>query len=193
MINTFKDLTCPTGCTTGVQYKAIGADQTCVAVPNKSQLNNLIITPAGAPAVFDWSVTPITYVAASIDNTVTDNSKSKRLVGIGGVAEPDATERDMPNGVIAVTSRKYTVTFKTSVVDQANYDLLRQMQCGDLKFTFQYTNVGGHAFGDTSGISPSKIDVKLPLLDGKDDVEEGIIVLEYETTNGDPRRDTNPL
>ena len=67
------------------------------------------------------------------------------------------------------------------------------MQCGDLKFTFEYTTVGNRIFGDTNGISPSKIDVKLPLLGGKDDIEEGIIVLEFETTNGDPRRDTNPL
>ena len=117
MINTWTDLTCPIGCATGVQYVAIDADQSCVPVPKKSQVNMLVITPDGAPQPIDWSVSPVLYIASSIDNTVTDNSKSKSLVGMGDVAEPETTEQDMPNGISAVISRKYTLTFRTSVVD----------------------------------------------------------------------------
>lgn len=193
MINTFTDITCPADCTTDVQLQAIAADQSCVLIPDYSQVKDLVITPNGAPQPFDFALAPVvTYTALSIDNAVADNSKSKHLVGMGGVAESEEREVELPDRQTAVASRKYTLIHKVSVKEDAVYNLLRQIQCGWTGFTFNYANVGGHIFGDSGGIKPLSVTAKLPLADGKDDTEEGIIVIVYEA-KGDPRRGTWPL
>ena len=131
MINEFTDISCPADCSTPVLLGAIAEDQSCVTVPDYSQVRDLLITPDGAPQPIDWTAAPaVTYVADSIDNTEALGAKSKHLVGQGGVAEPELREVEMPDRAIVVASRTYTLTFRVSITEQAVYDMLRQMQCG---------------------------------------------------------------
>lgn len=191
-LNTWTDLNCP-DCTETLNLGALPADQSCNSIPKLSQVCDLYITPNGAAQPFDWTGAPtIALVAGEIDNTNVDNTKTKWIVGRGGVSEPEEIETQGFKGFSTISKRRYTLTMEVSILEQEHYDFVRQLQCGWSDFTFNYGNRGKHLFGDTNGITPVKVNGQLPLQDGEDDTEIGRIIIEFETDNGDPRRGDNP-
>lgn len=193
-INSWSDITCPSACGGTLNYGALPSDPDCVSVPPLSEISDIYIKPTGATAPFDWSSPSApTAVSGAIDNTVTDNSKTKHLVVIGEQPEPEETEYAAPKGVVVISKRRYAISARTPIYDQSIYDFLRQIQCNKLNFVFWFGTRGGYLYGGSSGISPAKSNAQFPKVAGDDGVEEGILLLDYETDSGDPPRSPNPL
>lgn len=193
-LNVFQTI-CPDDCTTEVNFPAIDTDQNCIGYKDyRSQITDVWIkhaTASGTPFT-GWTATlsAITANNSAIDNTVTDNSAVKWLVGMGGVPAPEKTNQDRPKHRSKVTRRTYTLTFTIPNVSDANREFARALQCGDTNFTFWYGNED-HVFGDPDGIEPSSVDADLPLGEGTDDNEQIVIYLTWEAT-GAPQRRNNP-
>jgi hypothetical protein len=174
--------------------RQLAADPDCIVVPDLSQVSDLYITPTGASDAFDYPSGggDPSATSGNIDNTVTDNSATKWMVGKGGVAEPEETEYIAQKGTKVITKRRYTLTFEVIVSDNSIRELLRQLQCNWKSFTFRYATRGGWVFGGEDGIAPAFVNAQLPLGDGDEDNELGRIIIEFETANGDPPRHVDP-
>lgn len=192
-INTWTDITCPSACGATLNYGALPSDPNCVSVPPLSEISDIYIQPTGATAPFSMTGSTATAVSGAIDNTVTDNSKTKHLVVIGTQGDPEETEYNGPKGTIVISKRRYTIEARVPITSQSLYDFLRQIQCNNLNFKFWFATRGGYLFGPEAGISPAASNARFPKVEGDDGVEEGVIVLQYDTENGDPPRFANPL
>jgi len=192
-INTWTDITCPSGCGASLNYGDLPSNPNCTVSPPLSQVSDIVIQPDSASAPFTFSGDDATQVSGEIDNTNTTNTKSKHLVVRGSVGDPEETIYNGPKGARIITKRRYTVEAEIAMTDNKIYDFLRQLQCGEDNFVFWYGTQGGYLFGGSTGISPALINARLPKNGGDEDVEVGTILLEFETTNGDPPRHTNPL
>lgn len=185
-------LSCPADCDIELSYPAISAEQDCTNYDQYlSQISDLYIIPDGAPDIFaSWSTTP-TLVSGSIDNTVTDNSKAKWLVGIGFVTVPEKINTQYPKGKMKVTKRTYTMSFKVLNTSAAQRELLRKFQCGSTDFTFYYGDRADFAFGKSGGLVPKSIDADLPQEGDEDSKQYGTITITWEA-NADAERRINP-
>lgn len=193
--NNWADLTWPADCDTDLDLVAIAADQECFITPPLSQVSDLYITPDNSPAAtepFTWVSSVPSANASGIDNTVTDNTKSKQITVKGGVAAPEKVEVAGPKRQTNVIERKYTLELEVEVTDNSMRELLRQLQSGWTSFKFWYGTLGGNLFGPEAGIRPSKVDAELPLDAADDGREVGRIIIEFISVNGDPVRNTNP-
>lgn len=182
---------CPADCDTDNLLPAIPEAQDCTSyTPAYSQVSDLYIMPDGATnPLTSWSTTP-TATAGAIDNTVTDNSKCKWIVGEGAVTVAE-TETNFPKRKSKVTERVYTLTFK--VYDIANhYEFARKLQCGSTSLSFWYGDLSDYIYGKASGIQPELVSATMPKTDGRDDKQ--VITLTFRwTADGDPERRVNPL
>lgn len=192
-INTWTDITCPSACGAALNYGALPEDPDCVSVPPLSEISDIYITPTGATDAFDYSGGDPVAVSGGIDNTDTANAKTKHLVVIGSQSDPEESVYSGPKGAQVVNKRRYTVEARTPITAQSIYDFLRQIQCNNLNFTFRFATRGGYLFGGEDGIRPASSNARFPKVEGEEGVEEGILVLAYDTTNGDPPRHPNPL
>ena len=188
-------LSCPADCDTALNLPAINANQDCTNYDQlDSQVCDLVIVPdTTASDPFDWTdPSAPTLISGGIDNTVTDNSKAKRLVGEGGVPVPEKIVSEYPKKKNRITGRRYTLTFNVKDMGDESYAFLRALQCGWTGFKFYYANLGGHGFGPEGGIDVLSVDVDMPLSEARDDKELGTIILTWEA-DGDPARWTSPL
>src|SRR5690606_36610825 len=90
-----------------------------------------------------------------------------------------------------VTERLYTLTFRVFNLVAAQYNFLRQLQCGDTSFTFYYGDLGGWIYGVEGGLSPTSVDVDFPHGGGNTDKNVAILTITFRA-NGDPDRFVNP-
>lgn len=191
-INTFLS-GCGADCDDVVLLPAIPEEQDCTVYGQlKGEISDLYIIPTGAPAIMaSWSTTP-TAVANAVDNTVTDNSKSKWLVGIGDRPAPEKTRVQYPKEKSKITERLYTLNFVVKQLDAATYDFLRQLQCGSTGFTFYYADLNDYIYGDSDGITPDSVDVDFVHASGTGNYITATIILTWKA-DGDPQRRVNPL
>lgn len=184
---------CPEDCDDVVTLPAIPEEQDCTSYDQElSQVSDLIIRPEGAPDVFaSWATTP-TYVADSIDNTVTDNSKSKHVVGIGGVAEPTNETLQYPKLREKDGEGTYILEMRFLQLTGGQYDFFRKMQCGWTGFTFYYAGLDNYVYGKSGGIQPSKVKVVFPKGAANTDRNAAIVRITWKA-DGDPERRVNPI
>ena len=190
-MNTF--LTCPADCDDALDFGAIDVNQDCTAYQQKySQVCDLIIQPDAANAPLDWTGAPtVSAVAGEVDNTNTDGTKSKWLVGEGGVPVPEKITDEYPKRKSKTSFRTYTLVFNVKNLSDDQYAFLQQVQCGNTDFKIWYANVGGHIFGGTTGIDIASIDADLPLDESRDGKEVGTITITWDA-DGDPTRGDAP-
>lgn len=193
-MNEWLDISCPAGCDTPLLFGAVPEDQNCVEIPNLSQVCDLYIWPNGATDAFDYTGGDPVLVAGAIDNTDTTNTKTKWLVGIGGVAEPQTVEFNGPKGSLKIIKRIYTLDFQVNVRDTNQRNLLRQLQCNPNNFKFRYGTLGGQLFGGSTAITPSFSDAIFSLGSGNEDYELARIIIRWQVSSGygDPPRHPNP-
>lgn len=184
---------CPADCDDDNLLPAIDVNQDCTSYPQTlSQVSDLYIIPTAADDIMaSWSTTP-TAVTDAIDNTIEDNTKAKWLVGIGGIAAPDKTTTDYPKLKRKNDERLYTLTFRVLNLSDAQYNFLRQLQCGWTGFTFYYGDLADYVYGIAGGLVPEFIDVDFPKGEGNSDKNVGILTLQWRA-DGDPERRVNPL
>lgn len=193
LFNEFTTPNCPADCDSEFLLPALPEDPDCELTERFSEISDLFITPCGVDNPFDWTQSPVALVADAIDNTDTANLKTKQLVGIGTIGDHEATTRVTARFRRNIIKRRYTLEFTASVADDLQYEFARYLQCNWREFVFQYATVGGDLFGDVNGIIPSFVDVFLPKASGEEAAQEARYVIEFDTTNGDPRRGVNPL
>jgi len=191
MSNIFLD--CPVDCDTDLLLVAIPEEQDCTSYDQQySQVSDLVIQPTGATTPFaSWSTTP-TLVSGAIDNTVTDNSKCKWLVGEGGIATPTKEVSDYPKRKQKTTNRRYRLEHTIRNLTDAQYDFCRQLQCGWTGFTFWHADLGDYIYGSATGIVPALVDCDFPKGAGRDDKSFATIIIEWDA-DGDPERRVSPL
>ncbi len=188
-------ITCPDDCTTDNLWPAIPVEQDCPSYEQGlSQVCDLIIVPEEAGDIWDdWPgdyPTPV-FTLGSIDNTLTDNTKAKRIVGIGGVAEPEAVTLQYPKLQERIDEETYTLNFRVLNMSNAMNDLLDKLECGALNFTFWYIDLAGYVYGYEGGIIPFSLDVQRPHGGGNDDRLFADIILTFKATN-EPDRGVVP-
>jgi len=197
IVNSFT--TCPSDCDDDNLLPAIPEIQDCANYEQvRSQVHSLWIMPqvGGTPSAdpfTNFATTP-TVTAGAVDNTETDNTKAKYLVGEGGIAEPAETVLDYPLLTEKVVDRQYELAFTVKNLVAAQYEFLQQLQCGNIDLTFYYGSGMGStqwAYGKQGGIAPKKVTVTFPKGAGKDDRDLAIIKLTWLAT-GDPDRRANP-
>lgn len=197
-INSFT--TCPADCDDDNLLPAIPAIQDCPTYEQvRSQIHTLYIMPqvggvSSADPFTNFATTP-TATASAIDNTSVNNTKAKFLIGEGGVAEPGEVVLQYPLLQDRVTERDYQLTFSIKNLVQAQYDMLLQMQCGNVDLTFYYASGMGATqwvYGKQGGIVPTKVSVSFPKGAGRDDRDIAIVKIDWKAY-GDPDRRINPL
>lgn len=181
-MNTF--LTCPTDCGP-ILFPAIDIEQDCTSfdITESEVCGILFVQDGNYPA--DW--TSQADWEALINNPGSNAPDGKYLVGRGGVPAPEKVTVELPKNIDKVVSRKYTLTFNVTNMSDANYEFLRAVQCGDTSISVWFETIGGYLFGGPTGISPYSFDADLPLDEGRDAYERGIITLVWEA-DGDAAR-----
>lgn len=185
MANTFKfndNTTCPTNCTRPL-FPALPVLADCpTGATLKSQMCDLILDITGdvmtGITTDDAGVTA--WTTTNVDNTNTDNTKARHLVGIGSGSEPALTERDGPKGRVNITStiRTQTWTFETASFDVNEF--FRYLECNAPQ-KFMYGNTGGWAFVGEEGIDIETFKCYPVEAGGKDDVYSWTIVIGYDS------------
>ena len=191
---------CPADCNDALNYPALPAASAlqCASYDQpRAQICWLYLLPnAMSGDIFSsWgsssSATPV-YVSSSIDNTQTNNSKAKKIGGIGEVPVPEKTVTLYPFGKSRTTDKRYTLNFTVYQLDDATYDFLRELQCGALNFKFYYADRAGFAYGISDGMVPDSISVRFPKGNGNTDKNTAVITVKWRAT-GDPQRRANPI
>lgn len=178
-------LSCPTDCL-DLDFGALDEDQECTSYDLEfSQVCGLIILPNEAPLPSDW--TSLSDWEEVIDNMVTNNSKGRYIIGAGEVPPPEKFIGEYPKKVRRVLDRKYSVRMDIFNLSDNQYEFIRLLQCGPVKFRFWIETLGGHLFGGPSGIVPSWTDGELPLSPLRDGKEIGTALLNF-FSDGDPDR-----
>lgn len=178
-------LTCP-DCDDVFALGPIPVDQDCTLYEQKfSQVCGLILLPNTSSLPPDW--TDADSWATVLDNAVTGNGKGRYMVGEGEIQAPDGDLTEYPKRRLRVTSRLYTVDITIKNLSDSQYTFLKQLQCGWVDFRFWIETVGGRLFGGASGIDPSTVDVAFLYSGGRNDKEEAVLTITYES-DGDPTR-----
>jgi hypothetical protein len=192
-INSF--LSCPADCDTTFTLPAIAADQDCTTVTfNYSQVCGIyfVLVDADDPLTWTDPAAP-TATAGAIDNTNTDGTKVKYLVGRGGMAAPEKTELSVFKRKTKVVNRRFTLTLTVDNMTDANYEFLRKLQCGDTSGTFYFEDVADFIYGPEGGITPRSVDVDFIHGEGDDDVQSAQVIIVFDSNDGNPPRFSNPL
>lgn len=184
-------------------YPALPADPNKILPPDLSQISAVIITPCDAvdPFVNDGSGN-ISLVAGEIDNTNTDNTKSKQLTVEGGIPEHEVVEIPGPNGTVLIPAggRTFEPSLRCIISQDEVYEYLRTHQSGQLDFRFWLIDRGGYLYGPVleadattyGGIRPAYVNVQFPKGSGPDDYGYADLILRFRA-DADPQRYDSPI
>lgn len=179
-------------CGDDLTLTAIDVNQDCTLYDQVfSQICGVILMPNTASAVPDW--TDVDSWATVIDNSLANNSKGKYLVGEGEIEEPDGDTAEYPKRQLRILNRVYTLDLTIKNLSDAQYEFLRAMQNGWTGFKFWIETVGGRLLGGSSGIAPVLVNVSFLYSGGRNDREEAVLTLQYESDGDPPRTDITGL
>lgn len=145
--------------------------------PLLSQVCGLLILPKGAPPPSSW--VSADAVEAVIDNTVTDNSAGKWLVGRGGIDKPEEVVLNLGRRSQQVATRLYTLTYEVNIRCDGVYNFLTTLQNNYRAFNFWMNTRGGRLFGGSGGIVPHRATGWAEYSEEADEVERGFIELQW--------------
>lgn len=201
LLNEF--ITYLTDCDTANNLPALPSDPNCILAPELSQVNYLFFTPCTAadPFLNDGS-NVVSLVSGEIDNTNTDNTKTRQILGEGGIGDHDVTEVEGPNRTTLIPNggRGYELQHRIIISDQETYEFLRQLQKSWIKFRIWYQDLGGFLYGKTEetgssaygGIRPSFVNVQFPKGEGRNDRGHATLIIRWDA-NADPHRYVSPV
>lgn len=157
----------------------------CGLSPLLSQVCGLLILPKGAPPPSSW--VSADAMEAVIDNTVTDNSAGKWIVGRGGIEKPDEVIIGLGKRTRKVGARLYTLDYEVNIRPNGIYNFLTTLQTGYRGFNFWFNTLGGRLFGGPTGICPDFVTAWTEYSEEAEEVERGYIQLQWYA-DGDPPR-----
>jgi hypothetical protein len=180
-------------CASPPTLPAIPADPCCETPPRYSQIGRIIIAPCNVPDPFELEDGAAVLVAGVIDNTNTDGTKAKALVGKGEKPDHEATIYEGAFRRQSISSRAFTINFTFSVGTVALYQFARALQCNYTRMRFWFEDIGGWLYGPVAadgtlgqgGLVPTMVDVQLAAGGGRDDLKEAVLTIMFDG-NADP-------
>jgi len=175
------------GCDHPVTLPALCSSFDVHLAPKQSQVFALLFVPNGLAGPSDW--TSATAVEGIVDNTVTDNSAAKVLIGRGGVDEPEEVIVTTGKTAQKVAKRIYTMQFELSPRTSQQYAFVRKFQKNYTAFSFWFATLGDRLLGGAQGIKPHLVSAAFPY-DATDDSPERAVLRIVWHADGDPDRTT---
>lgn len=173
------------GCFSEVLLPALCEDTVETVAPKKSQIRALLILPDGAPFPDDWTLGA--DVEGIVDNTVTDNTKGKWLIGKGELPAPEEISIRAGKGDRRLGGRIYRLRFEVNTALDTSYEFVRQFQKKYRAFSFWFATKGGRLIGGATGIRPRFVTAHFPYGGQAQDREKGILIIEW-LADGDASR-----
>lgn len=161
-------------------FSVLPSDPTCQEEIFESQICGVIILPSGVTPPADW--TSRTLWAGVIDNTNTNNAAAKYLPVIGGVDVPDKNEVTVAKGYKKVTSKTYSFQGEIKALDDVIRNFITSFECNPSGYRVWFETLGGNLFGGPTGIYVNFSDADLPLGAGEDDIEMGVLSIEWRAS-----------
>ena len=128
-----------------------------------------------------------TAIENTADNTITDNSKTKWLVGRGEIPRPEDIIVEMGKRERRIGARLYAIEFEVNVRCDPELAFLHTFQRQFRSFRFWLATRGGRFLGGARGIFPDFVTAWSPYL--RDDVERAYLRFEWYS-DGSPTRAT---
>lgn len=113
------------------------------------------------------------------------------MFGIGDVPEPEFTERVVSKRRRVIGNKRHVLNFTIDDMSDANYEALRQLECGG-QFRIWFATVGGRIFGGDCGILVDVNSRPLVLDRGEDTFERGELSFSWDRKAA-PERGIDPL
>jgi len=174
----FRHISAEYGC--DISLPTMVEDVDCTHFDQKySEVCSLIIFPWRADKPTDWT-DPDDWIGL-IDNTNTNDTKAKQIVGIGSLIEVSTEELSLANGRRRIT-RERTLELRLRVLNMANGHIVfaRKLQQGFLNFDCYIETVGGRLIGESEGLRPFFVDAKLPFNEGVTSTEYIELILVFK-------------
>ena len=167
------------GCNGEVTLPALPTTYRSELPPLLSQVCGLLILPRGAQGPTSWVIS--SNVTDIIDNTVTDNSAGKWLVGRGGIPKPEEVVINLGKTHRQIDHRIYTLTFEVNIRCSEIYYFLQTIQKNYTAFDFWYSTRGGRFFGGPNGICPEFVTGWTEYSDDANGLERGFIQIVWRS------------
>ncbi len=133
-------------------------DPDCITYEQlKSQVCSIIVFPWLADKPDDWT-DPDDWDGL-IDNTNSNDTKAKKLKGIGSFLRIEQNDVSVANRRrLFVTDRVYELRMRVLDMHTGHVDFIRKLQCDFKNFDVYIETVGGRLIGGESGLQPFYVD-----------------------------------
>lgn len=180
MINDFLPADCKQ-----VTLPAIAADQNVQLPPKLSEICGILAIPLGAAPPTSW--VSKAAIEATADNTVTDNSMAKWIIGRGEIPQPEDVIVELGKRERRIATRAYAIEFEVNVRCDPELAFVHTFQRQYRSFRFWLATRGGRFLGGSRGIHPDFVTAWSPYL--RDDLERAFLRFEWYA-DGSPTRAT---
>jgi len=152
----------------------IPAISTCQDEPTyrqrRSEVYGLLLLPTGAEPPGNWE--NIADWVNTVDNTNTNDTKAKYLVGIGSFLPDTQVEVSLAGGrLIENRERTYRLNMAVLNIDDGHTALCRKLQTNARRFNFWLITLGDRLVGGPSGIRPQRVNADFVLASGNNSRE----------------------
>lgn len=152
----------------------IPAISTCQDEPTyrqrRSEISAILMLPHGATPPGNWE--NLSDWVNTIDNTETDDSKGKYLVGIGSFLPDTLTEVSLAGGrMVENRERTYRLNMAVLNIDDGHTAFCRKLQTNARRFNFWLITIGDRLIGGPSGMKPQRVNADFVLASGRDSRE----------------------
>lgn len=172
--------TCSAGC--DADLPAFVFDE-CNPIVNYSEIVRIFFEKSTATPMTDWTAaTEYLSRIASGDMQV--------LTVIADKPAGASIVKDISNGRKITIGKDHTLNFTIDDVSDANYEAMRQMECGG-EYIMRYETLGEKMFGGNEGIK-TRVDVNNVLGRGREEIEVITGVLSWRS-KFHPERTTSPI
>lgn len=175
-------------------FGAYVTDPDCLSGANvfNSEIGDWVMIPDGAadPMGATWTGegAVLAVTAAEIDNDATDNTKSRRVKGIGSIGEAEDVVIRGYYGEEIVKESVSPFEFKISDVSVINRTYFNRLRANPQNFK-SYFGVESQMFGKAGGVLVRKLKVQMPL--PEEGTQEIIVRAEIVTKGGLMERSAN--
>jgi len=152
----------------------IPAISTCQDEPTyrqrRSEVYGLLMLPTGAEPPGNWE--NIADWVNTVDNTNTNDTKAKYMVGIGSFLPDTQVEVSLAGGrLVENRERTYRLNMAVLNIDDGHTAFCRKLQTNARRFTFWLITLGDRLVGGPSGIRPQRVNADFVLASGNNSRE----------------------
>ena len=144
----------------------------------RSQVGGLLILPVGATGPDDWQMEA--DWADVVDNSNTDNTKAKYIVGRGSFLPNGLTEINLSGGrLLENRERFYRLTFNVLNLNDGHADFGRKLQKNVRDFDVWIQTIGDRIIGGSTGMRPIYVNAEFPFTEGQNDREVMTVTMDF--------------